>query len=230
MLVTAQAPRFALVTSGGAHSGWAKLGETFAGWKLVSFAADDEALVVEREGHQATARLVTASVDAGQTAPLPRATQEEADVLLTKMKFELLWDRILVEQRKGLVTALRPQIAGDFKNLGVPEKEIEPVLERMVDVLMAGMQPEGMREDFARIHSEVYTEEELRGMANFYDTAAGKAWTAKQPEVQQRLMQAMMPRVLHGMPEAQKVAADYLRERATPPSAAKPSSISTPGQ
>jgi len=52
-------------------------------------------------------------------------------------------------------------------------------------------------------------------MADFYDTAAGKAWTEKQPEVQQKLMQAMMPRVMQGMPAAQKIAADYLRQRAS---------------
>jgi hypothetical protein len=71
-----------------------------------------------------------------------------------------------------------------------------------------------MRQDFARIFTEVYTPDELRGMADFYDTAAGKAWAAKQPEVQQKLMQVMMPRVMAGMPAAQKIAADHFRQRA----------------
>jgi uncharacterized protein len=216
ILVTGKDHRFMLVASGGISSDWITLDQTFDGWKLVNFLAADDAIVLSRDQRQVTVRLSRgtvgkAAIEAGSRS---QATQADADEVLNKMKFEAMWDRIAEEQKKGIVGAMRQQAAAEFAKQGLPQPEIDALLDKMGDAVVAGLQPDAMRQDFARIFSEVYTKDELRGMAAFYDTAAGKAWTAKQPEVQQKLMQAMMPRVMQGMPAAQKVAADYLRQRA----------------
>lgn len=226
ILVTGNEPRFALVASGGEHSGWAVVGETFEGWKLLHYLPKSDAIVLSRDDQQVTVHLNDSAV-----APLdPRgeimakATVAQAEEVLNKMKFEAMWERISAEQKKAMVGAIRQQSAAEFAKTGLPPEEIDRLLDKMGDVLVGGLQADAMKQDFARIFSEVYTADELRGMADFYGTAAGQAWAAKQPEVQQKLMQAMMPRVMAGMPAAQKVAADYFRQRAsaTAPARAKP--------
>ena len=215
ILVTGREHRFALVGSGGEYSRWASLGETVDGWKLVDYLPGSDAVVLSRDNQQVTVRLRASTVgEAGATGPSIQATVADADAVLSKMKFETMWESIAREQKKAMVGAMRQQATAEFTKLGLPPAEIDALLDKMGTAVVAGLQSDAMREDFARIFTEVYTKDELRGMADFYDTAAGKAWAEKQPVVQQKLMQAMMPRVMQGMPAAQKIAADYLRQRA----------------
>ena len=214
ILATGQDHRFALVGSGAEYSRWAGLGETVEGWKLVDYIPANDALVLSRDGQPVTVRLRTSTVGEGGSGSGLQATLADADEVLHKMKFEAMWDRIAVEQKKAIVGGMRQQATAEFAKMGLPQDEIDALLNKMGDAVVAGLQSDAMRQDFARIFTEVYTKDELRGMADFYDTAAGKAWAEKQPEVQQKLMQAMMPRVMQGMPAAQKIAADYLRQRA----------------
>ena len=222
ILVTGQDHRFALVGSGGEYSRWASLGETVEGWKLVDYIPANDAIVLSRDSQHVTVRLRTSTAGEAEAARTGPATMANADEVLHKMKFEAMWDRIAAEQKKAIVGAMRQQATAEFSKLGLPQDEIDALLNKMGDAVVAGLQPDAMRQDFARIFTEVYTKDELRGMADFYDTAAGQAWAEKQPEVQQKLMQAMMPRVMQGMPAAQKIAADYLSQRTAATAPAQP--------
>ncbi len=213
ILVVGHDRRFAVVTAQGERSGWITIGDEFAGWKAVEYADKESALVLGRDNQRITARLRTGTVRPGAPGETTKATVAEADEMLDKMKFDAMWDQIATEQKKAMVGAMRQQAAPEFTKARLKPDEIETLLDRMGQAVVGGLNSEAMRKDFARIYSEVYTKDELQGMAAFYDTAAGKAWNAKQPEVQQKLMQAMMPRVMQGMPAAQKIAADYFRQR-----------------
>jgi len=221
ILVTGQDHRFALVGSGGEYSRWASLGETVDGWKLVDYISANDAIVLSRDSQQVTVRLRTSTVGEAEASNSGRATVAKADEVLHKMKFEAMWDRIAAEQKKAIIGGMRQQATAEFAKLGLPQDEIDALLDKMGDAVVSGLQADTMRQDFARVFTEVYTKDELQGMADFYDTAAGKAWAEKQPEVQQKLMQAMMPRVMQGMPAAQKIAADYLLQRAAAPALAR---------
>lgn len=214
ILVTGNNHRFALVTPGGERSGWATVGETFAGWKVLNYLPAEDALVLGQGDRRVTVRLNTSTVHESDAVAGTKATVAEADELLGKMRFEAMWDRIAEEQKKGMVGAMRQQATAEFTKLGLQPKEIDALLDKMGDAVTAGLLSDEMRKDFARIYADVYTKDELSGMAAFYDTTAGKAWIEKQPEVQQKLMQVMMPRVMQGMPAAQKIAADYIKQRA----------------
>jgi hypothetical protein len=217
ILVTGKDHRFALVGSGGEYSRWASLGETVEGWKLVDYIPANDAIVLSRDSQHVTVRLRTSTAGEAEAARTGPETMANADEVLHKMKFEAMWDRIAAEQKKAIVSGMRQQATAEFAKLGLPQDEIDALLDKMGDAVVSGLQADTMRQDFARIFTEVYTKEELRGMADFYDTAAGQAWAEKQPEVQQKLMQTMMPRVMQGMPAAQKIATDYLRQRAAAP-------------
>jgi hypothetical protein len=222
IIYTSQGHRFALVSAAGDYSGWVGVGETVGDWTVDKFNPAEDTLILRRDDEQVSVRLRTGGVREAPAGGRTPATVAEADDLLHKMKFEAMWDRIADEQKKGIVAAMRQQAVPEFERAGLAATEIDTLLNRMGDAVVSGMQSDAMRADFVRIYSEVYTPDELRGMANFYDTAAGQAWNAKQPLVQQKLMQAMMPRVMQGMPAAQKLAADYLRQRSTNPAPQSP--------
>jgi len=213
ILVIGSEQRFALVAPGGEHSGWIALGGTFEGWSLVSYDAKQHAVTLQRGDRRVAVPLRAEAVTNGSVTPATRVTVAEANAMLDRMKFEAMWDRIVAEQKKAMVGALRQQTAGEFARDGLSETEIDSLLGKMSDAVVGGMKSDAMRKDFAQIFSDVYTKDELQGMADFYDTSAGRAWVQKQPEVQEKMMQLLMPRVMQGMPAAQQIAADYLQHR-----------------
>lgn len=221
ILATGKTHRFALISQGGERSGWSSLGDTFEGWKIEEYRAATDAVVLSRDTLRVTISLRAGTVTDGQLASETKATITEADAMLGKMQFEAMWDRIVDEQKKGIVGAIRQQSTAEFAKAGLRPDEIDGLLDKMGNTLVSGMQSDAMRQDFARIYSEVYTKDELSGMAAFYETTAGQAWNRKQPEVQQKLMQVLMPRVMQGMPAAQKLATDYIRQRNATPSPSK---------
>ena len=78
---------------------------------------------------------------------------------------------------------------------------------------MTALNAADMKRDFARIYSEVFTKEELQGLAAFYGTPLGQATSEKQPLVQEKISAAMMPRIMAAMPKMQQMAKDFAVEQ-----------------
>jgi hypothetical protein len=64
-----------------------------------------------------------------------------------------------------------------------------------------------LQDDIAGVYSQVFTKDELNGIADFYDTPSGQALLDKQPQIQQKMMQVMMPRMMQAMASARNAAA-----------------------
>ena len=67
------------------------------------------------------------------------------------------------------------------------------VVEEMTSAQMQGF--------IVQTYQHVFTQEEVDGLIAFYRSPVGRAWVAKMPQANQRLMelvqQQVMPRVLH---------------------------------
>jgi hypothetical protein len=70
-----------------------------------------------------------------------------------------------------------------------------------------------MKKDMIRIYSETFTKEELRGMSDFYATPAGQSLIAKQPDVQRKMNEAMMPRMMEVMPKIKELNQTFMAEQ-----------------
>ena len=84
---------------------------------------------------------------------------------------------------------------------------------KIMDAIFAELKPESMRADIAKAYSDVFTKDELAGMADFYGTPAGQALTAKQPELQQKMMEIMQPRLMAGMQKAQQLQQEFAQQK-----------------
>lgn len=70
-----------------------------------------------------------------------------------------------------------------------------------------------IKEGMTTAYAEVFTKEELRGVADFYATPAGKASIEKQPELQQKTMTIMMPAIMEASQSMQKKMMDFMKQR-----------------
>lgn len=219
MLATGADRRFALATPGDNQTAWVGIGDSFAGWKLSAYRAAEDALVLTQDGREVLLKLSSSKI--GVTDE--KATLADAEAVLTKMKFESMLGKIL-EQQKQTTVGMMKKMMGNAK--GVDQKDFAAFQAKVMDTMYAAMKPEEMKGDFARIYSDVFTKGELQGLADFYDTPTGQALIDKQPVIQQKSMEVLMPRIMAAMPKVQQLSAEFAKEQsaktAATQAAAKP--------
>jgi hypothetical protein len=212
MLATGTDRRFALSIPGG-DTAWVSVGGKFAGWTLSEFRANEDALILLKDGKETRLKLSASKIAEADV----QATLADADAVLTKMNFEVMFEKMM-EQQKSTMLEMTRKLTGNPK--GADAADAEAFQSKVMDVMFAEMKPEQMKADFAKIYSEVFTKSELKALGDFYGTAAGQAMVEKQPLVQKRTMEVMMPRMMAGMAKVGPMAAEFKKQQAEKKAAA----------
>jgi hypothetical protein len=219
MLIASGERRFMLSSPGGAKSEWVGLGDSFGDWNLVSFGEKDNTLVLKKsDGTELDLVLASSKVGAADV----KATLADAQRVLEKIHFGEMLGKILEGQQKAQVAAMRSQLA---KN-GMSPEQIDKIVARqagMMKQMWASLDMKSLQSSMAQIYSEEFTADQLSGISAFYDTSAGQAALEKTPEIQQKLMQIIMPQM---MAAAIKMRA----ERQAPAAPASPATPPVPTQ
>lgn len=205
--------RFVLVDATGKASSFLRIGEKFDGFTLKSYDAKTGALELERDGKVSRVTLVAdAAVGSGGAAPAMPATIADANAVLNKMRFEEMMDRVIAQQRKAM--------AGNFEQMsarmiaqGADKQEVAAHQKKMMDEIMSAMEPQLLKEEMAKIYSEVFTKPELDGMAAFYSTPLGEAISSKQPDVQEKLGAVIQKRMMEIMPRVQQMGREFAAQQ-----------------
>jgi hypothetical protein len=208
VLISGSDQRFALTLPGGARTAWAGIGESFEGWKLASYNQADETLVVKKDGQEVSIKLASSKVGAADN----KATIADAEEVFRKMNFDEMLGKIMDQQKKNQLNMMRQMLARNPPKDGSQDDRMA-LQSKIMDAIFAELKPESMRADIAKAYSDVFTKDELAGMADFYGTPAGQALTAKQPELQQKMMEIMQPRLMAGMQKAQQLQQEFAQQK-----------------
>jgi hypothetical protein len=203
--------QFALATPGGTESGWSEIGGTFAGWKLVEFREEGEVLVVDKGDGPVELQLESSNA-VDSAAATAKATLADAQALMEKMNFEQMFEK-MIEQQKASVVNMTRQMGQQMGQEGVDPDALAAFQGEVMDVMWAEMNPAMMAKEMTTIYSEVFTRSELRAMSEFYSTPAGRATIEKTPEIQQRTMEIIQPRMMAAMPRIQQMAQEFARRQ-----------------
>jgi hypothetical protein len=159
------------------------------------------------------------------------ATAESVERLLQVMKvqsqLETMMSRTLPamqqSMRESMLASMRQAMGDRFD----PERA-----RRMFDNVQARVDPmlreltswERLRPDLVAIYSETFTQEEIDGLAAFYDTPLGRALVDKMPEVTQRSVQLMQRRLAPMMQRVLQISKEAVLEELAnePPRAPAP--------
>jgi hypothetical protein len=200
--------RFVLIDAAGKASSFLGLGETFAGYKLKAYDPKDGVLDLEREGKISRVTLMSdAAVAHAAAAPLP-ATVADAQVVLNKMRFEEMLERVLQGQRKVLTSQFQ-RMSAQMTQQGIDPAEVAAFQKKISDEVFSALDPKTLGDDLSRIYSEVFTKQELDEMSAFYSTPLGKMLTAKQMDVQEKLGAVMQGKMAEMMPRVQKLGQEF---------------------
>lgn len=200
--------RFVLVDANGKASSFLRLGEKFGGYTLKAYDAKEGALELERDGKVSRVTLVAdAAVANAPSTGLP-ATLADANVVLNKMRFEEMMERVIAQQRKAM-SANFEQMASRMTAQGADKQEVAAFQKKMMDEVMSVLEAPRLKEDMAKIYSEVFTKKELDDMAAFFSTPLGEVMAAKQPDVQEKLGAVIQGRMMEVMPRVQQMGREF---------------------
>ncbi len=200
--------RFGVATEGGTRSAWVRVGESFEGYTVTAFDETRQALTLEKDGTATSVVLAGGGVQTLDT----QATLRDAAEVMSRMKFDQMLARMIEQQKAGLA-GMAKQLLGDTDS-AIPAEEFAALQSRIIDALWSEVRPEDLKNDLTRIYADVYSKEELRALTEFYSTSAGQAFIDKEPEMQQRMMQVMLPRMLKAVPRIQEMTQQFAAEQA----------------
>ena len=86
--------------------------------------------------------------------------------------------------------------------------------KKMSEAMFAEMDIPGMQTDLAQVYADTFSSAELKAQADFYSTAAGQSMIDKQPEIQRRVTELMMPRMMKAMPKIQTMSREFAEQEA----------------
>jgi uncharacterized protein len=224
LLVLGAETRFSLVAKDGTPSPWVQVGGEFQGWKLLRYDPKDAVLVLGKDGVESPLSLKSADI---KTATAVKATIEDANRVLEKMRFDDMMTKILGQQKKSMAKMMQQMTT----RMGIPTTDAEAVAAfqtKVAEVMMGELKVEELQADFAQIYSDAFTKQQLDDLGAFYTTSTGQALVDKQPEIQVRFQELITPRMMRAMPKVQAMAQQFQAELAAKKAAAAPVPAAAP--
>lgn len=144
------------------------------------------------------AALVVALANHSPAADQPPESSKEA--LANELMVVLRVEEKITSSLKQIVT-LQAEIL-DIDSLTPEEREGQ---KRMMDVATKEVESlvalETIKPGFVAIYAKNFSEDELRGLIEFFSSSAGQVWLDRQPEVQMATMQKMQELIVQLQPQ-----------------------------
>lgn len=217
-LAVGKEDRFVLVSADGRASSWLRLGDSFDGYALKAYDRRTAALRVEKDG--AVCDLVLAAESMSSNDAPNRGDSRlvaEATAVLDAMNFERMVERAMKGVKQQQVAA----ITRESGTQGGDREAVYALQRRVLDELLAAVNVPELKLEFAKAYSEAFTKQELQGLASFYASPIGQAFSEKQPELSAKLQAAMLPRVQSALPRIHELGRAYFEQARARRSAGK---------
>lgn len=208
-LTVGKESRFVLLDSTGKASSWLSLGESFAGYTLKSYDAKTSTLELEKDGKVSKIAIAADAAMGVGGAAATKATVAEASAVLEAMNFEKMMDQTLAGVRKQQAGMMNQMLSRMGPISDEDRDDVIAFQQRVMETMMSGFSAAEMKDDIAKAYSEIFTKEQLQGLASFYASPLGQTLSEKTPELTQKMNEVMMPRMMANMPKVQAMAQEF---------------------
>lgn len=220
---------FSLSAPSGENSRWVTPGGAYAGWTVGEYDPETKTLTLDQDGQVLLLRLATAA-DMGDSNDTD-AARAEAEKIFQQLNFEKMMREMMEKQKEAMLKMQREMM----------ERSGQPVDERLLEIQASSFDEmnrlidwNAMSEDMVNIYAETFTAGQLKGINDFYATPSGQAMIDKTPEVQQRTMEVIMPRIMEVMPAIQakttQLMKEYQAEKAATAAQSQPAPTAQPAE
>jgi hypothetical protein len=151
--------------------------------------------------------LVLCTPAFGQTS----AKDAKIESLLSSMNIDKQVNTVFTQMR-SMISSQWPATAADEQK--ARSKELQ---DKIFDLMQSRMSWENMRPQYVKLYSDTFTDEEIDGLAAFYESPAGKAMLEKMPVLMAKSMSIAQDVMKEIMPQIQQMTKDAV----TPKDSAK---------
>jgi hypothetical protein len=217
MIVTGSEQRFLLASGSGGRSTWVSVGDSLGDWEVSSYRLKDGTLILkQKDGGELDLTMANSTVQAGANA---KGTLEDAQRLFEKMHMAEMLAKML-DQQKKMIGGQFMQGLKRFQGNAKPE-EMTAFQQQVLDKIFSGFDSQKIADNMAQIYSQEFSSDQLRDMADFYDSPTGQATIAKMPEIQMKQAQLIMPQIQAMIPQVNQIEKDFAAQH-QPAAAASP--------
>ena len=120
-------------------------------------------------------------------------------------------DKMIEPMMENVMSMIQQQMA----QVDIPEDKkpiIQKYNQKIVETLRQEMQWAKMKEDFVALYLNVYTEEEIRELTEFYSSPLGQKKLDKMPELMQASLQISQSMLQQTLPKIQQLSQEMARE------------------
>lgn len=150
-----------------------------------------------------------------------------ADAARTDLANELVKVMDLEGQMQRSMEMIKKQMPGNIamqqKAMGMTNeaatKMAADAYAKSFDAIFSGPEFKELQGQMATIYAEVFTEDELKGAIDFFQTPAGKAFVEKQPQVMERSLRLNQQFMMKVMPRLQQQMMEMRKSAGAPPAA-----------
>ena len=120
-------------------------------------------------------------------------------------------DKMIEPMMENVMSVMQQQMS----QVEIPEDKmpiVEKYNQKIIDTLRQEMRWERMKDDFVNLYLEVYTEEEIRGLTEFYKSPLGQKMLDKMPELMQASLQISQGLLQQTLPKIQQLSQEMALE------------------
>jgi len=143
---------------------------------------------------------------------VPPATQADGEAVFKAMHYDTMLNQILEQQKRMTESRLR-QFVMTLKLTDTSPQELDAFQQKAIDEAWANIKADDIDAEMARGFSTMFTRDQLQQIATFYNSPAGQALLGKQSEIQQKVVEAIRPRLMTAAMRIQQMAKDFAAEQ-----------------
>ena len=151
--------------------------------------------------------LLTSVVITSTAVASPESHRQAVEEMLAISRV----DQMLEPMMDNVMTVMQQQMS----QVNIPEDKkpiVDKYNQKIIETLRQEMRWENMQEDFVALYLEVYSEEEIRGLTDFYKTPLGQKMLDKMPELMQASMQISQGLLQQTLPKIQQLSQEMALE------------------
>lgn len=110
---------------------------------------------------------------------------------------------------------MQPMMAAQVKKMDLPADATaaaQEMQQKLMDWLSSQLTWDKLKPAYEKIYGEVYTEDEITGIVNFYKSPAGQAMVSKTPELMQKSIGLMQELMGDLAPQIQKITEELAQK------------------
>lgn len=117
-----------------------------------------------------------------------------------------------IEQSFEMVKQMQMTQLKRMKLPGGATDKAQAVQQKIMDFLAKEMSWDKLKDDYISIYAETFTEEELKGLIEFYKSPVGQKFIQKTPELMKRSMEITQKQMADIMPKIREIMKEPLEE------------------